>query len=280
MEAPEAETLQARAVREIRGRDGAGSREPLAVVPQGISVSGRPSPDRHRTATRTAGQGGGGHGHRLRRATSRHRGRGSRAPRGGEGRPPRPAAPRSAPHANVDEDEPAAAESYELPGTDLSDEELVVEVQPQRADEFVCSACFLVHHRAAQAGPATMLCPVRLSRSSARSVPGIGLGERWALRRERVRCHRPVMRFPSTSHRTSVRSPEPIAARASNGHELRARRGRSCGSPVRARTLSWVACQDVVAVEGKGPGHRPEDPGADWLGLRTCPSAPRSRSGA
>ena len=67
-------------------------------------------------------------------------------------------ATRSAQQPNVDEDETAAAESYELPGADLSHEELVVEVQPQRANEFVCSACFLVHHRAALADPAATLC--------------------------------------------------------------------------------------------------------------------------
>lgn len=65
---------------------------------------------------------------------------------------------RRAQQPNVDEDETVAAESFELPGADLSHEELVVEVQPQRADEFVCSSCFLVHHRAALADAAAMLC--------------------------------------------------------------------------------------------------------------------------
>ena len=43
-------------------------------------------------------------------------------------------------------------ESYELPGADLSDEELVVRVVPKKADEFTCSSCFLVHHRSRLAG--------------------------------------------------------------------------------------------------------------------------------
>ncbi|WP_277213775.1 DUF4193 domain-containing protein [Isoptericola croceus] len=47
----------------------------------------------------------------------------------------------------VDEDETEAAEGFELPGADLSGEELAVRVLPRQADEFTCSNCFLVHHR-------------------------------------------------------------------------------------------------------------------------------------
>jgi len=47
----------------------------------------------------------------------------------------------------VDEDEAQAAEDYELPGADLSGEELAVRVLPAQADEFTCSECFLVHHK-------------------------------------------------------------------------------------------------------------------------------------
>ncbi len=47
----------------------------------------------------------------------------------------------------VDEDEVEAAESFELPGADLSHEELSVQVLPRQEDEFTCSSCFLVHHR-------------------------------------------------------------------------------------------------------------------------------------
>jgi predicted RNA-binding Zn-ribbon protein involved in translation (DUF1610 family) len=47
----------------------------------------------------------------------------------------------------VDVDEADLAESLELPGADLSNEELSVRVEPKRADEFTCSSCFLVHHR-------------------------------------------------------------------------------------------------------------------------------------
>ncbi len=47
----------------------------------------------------------------------------------------------------VDEDEVEAAESFELPGADLSHEELSVQVLPRQQDEFTCSRCFLVHHR-------------------------------------------------------------------------------------------------------------------------------------
>ncbi|MHB1613306.1 MAG: DUF4193 domain-containing protein [Actinomycetes bacterium] len=47
----------------------------------------------------------------------------------------------------VDGDEAELAESFELPGADLSNEELSVRVLPKQADEFMCSRCFLVHHR-------------------------------------------------------------------------------------------------------------------------------------
>jgi len=47
----------------------------------------------------------------------------------------------------VDEDEAEAAEAFELPGADLSGEELTVRVLPKQSDEFTCSSCFLVHHR-------------------------------------------------------------------------------------------------------------------------------------
>lgn len=46
----------------------------------------------------------------------------------------------------VDEDENEAAESFELPGADLSKEELTVTVVPAQEDEFTCAECFLVHH--------------------------------------------------------------------------------------------------------------------------------------
>jgi len=49
--------------------------------------------------------------------------------------------------AIVDVDEAEVAESFELPGADLADEELTVRVLPMQADELRCSRCFLVHHR-------------------------------------------------------------------------------------------------------------------------------------
>ncbi|CAN5582800.1 DUF4193 domain-containing protein [soil metagenome] len=53
----------------------------------------------------------------------------------------------------VDVDEADLAESLELPGADLSNEELSVRVLPRQADEFTCSRCFLVHHRSQLATP-------------------------------------------------------------------------------------------------------------------------------
>jgi hypothetical protein len=48
---------------------------------------------------------------------------------------------------SIDIDETDLAESLELPGADLSNEELSLRVIPRQADEFTCSRCFLVHHR-------------------------------------------------------------------------------------------------------------------------------------
>ena len=49
--------------------------------------------------------------------------------------------------STIDIDETDLAESLELPGADLSNEELSLRVIPRQADEFTCSSCFLVHHR-------------------------------------------------------------------------------------------------------------------------------------
>lgn len=49
--------------------------------------------------------------------------------------------------STVDVDEAENAEGFELPGADLSGEELSVTVIPRQADEFMCSRCFLVRHR-------------------------------------------------------------------------------------------------------------------------------------
>ena len=45
------------------------------------------------------------------------------------------------------DDDPNDLAFFELPGADLSGEELSVTVIPQQADEFTCSSCFLVQHR-------------------------------------------------------------------------------------------------------------------------------------
>jgi hypothetical protein len=58
----------------------------------------------------------------------------------------------------VDEDEAEAAESFELPGADLSHEELAVEVRPRQDDEFTCMSCFLVHHRSQLADAKNLIC--------------------------------------------------------------------------------------------------------------------------
>lgn len=49
--------------------------------------------------------------------------------------------------SSVDVDESDTDDAFELPGADLSGEELSVRVIPKQADEFTCSSCFLVYHR-------------------------------------------------------------------------------------------------------------------------------------
>lgn len=58
----------------------------------------------------------------------------------------------------VEVDEAEAAESFELPGADLSGVELDVEVIPEQADEFTCTTCFLVHHRTQLSDAQKMIC--------------------------------------------------------------------------------------------------------------------------
>lgn len=58
---------------------------------------------------------------------------------------------RSQQGAVIDLDETDLADSYELPGGDLSGEELQLEILPAQADEFTCSSCFLVRHRSQMA---------------------------------------------------------------------------------------------------------------------------------
>ncbi|MEW1914068.1 DUF4193 domain-containing protein [Kitasatospora sp. NPDC085895] len=48
--------------------------------------------------------------------------------------------------------DPEAVEALELPGADLSGEELTVQVVPLQQDEFTCMTCFLVHHHTQLAG--------------------------------------------------------------------------------------------------------------------------------
>ena len=50
---------------------------------------------------------------------------------------------------SVDLDE---AESFDVPGADLTGEELSVAVVPMQSDEFRCARCFLVQHRSQLAG--------------------------------------------------------------------------------------------------------------------------------
>ena len=67
-------------------------------------------------------------------------------------------ATKAAQSPNIDEDENETAESFELPGADLSGEELIVEVTPPQDNEFTCMSCFLVRHRSQLADADRQLC--------------------------------------------------------------------------------------------------------------------------
>ena len=49
--------------------------------------------------------------------------------------------------AVIDAEDVDTAEGIDLPGADLSGEELTVVVVPEQSDEFTCGSCFLVRHR-------------------------------------------------------------------------------------------------------------------------------------
>ncbi|HST72003.1 MULTISPECIES: DUF4193 domain-containing protein [Kocuria] len=49
--------------------------------------------------------------------------------------------------AVIDAEDLDTAEGIDLPGADLSHEELTVQVIPEQEDEFTCASCFLVRHR-------------------------------------------------------------------------------------------------------------------------------------
>ncbi|ALU39675.1 dUTPase [Kocuria flava] len=58
------------------------------------------------------------------------------------------------------EDDDDTAESIDLPDADLIEENLTIQVIPERENEFVCASCFLVHHRSqlAREGPGAKYC--------------------------------------------------------------------------------------------------------------------------
>ena len=58
----------------------------------------------------------------------------------------------------VDIDDTDPAESFDLPGADLSGEEFTVRVIPKQSDEFTCTSCFLVHHRSRLAPGGETIC--------------------------------------------------------------------------------------------------------------------------
>src|SRR3954451_16715029 len=49
--------------------------------------------------------------------------------------------------ALIDVEDADTAEGIDLPGADLSGEELIVTIVPPQEDEFTCMSCFLVRHK-------------------------------------------------------------------------------------------------------------------------------------
>ncbi|WP_250286775.1 MULTISPECIES: DUF4193 domain-containing protein [unclassified Frankia] len=60
--------------------------------------------------------------------------------------------------ADLGDDVDPFESELDLPGADLSGEELTVRVLPRQADEFTCTSCFLVHHRSQLADSRRMIC--------------------------------------------------------------------------------------------------------------------------
>jgi len=53
--------------------------------------------------------------------------------------------------ALLEDGDPSEAD-LDVPGADLSGEELTLLVLPQQSDEFTCTSCWLVHHRSQRVG--------------------------------------------------------------------------------------------------------------------------------
>ncbi|MGC5162482.1 DUF4193 domain-containing protein [Rhodococcus sp. DT1] len=62
------------------------------------------------------------------------------------------------PTQKADADEAEILESLDLPGADLSGEELTVRVLPKQSDEFTCMICFLVQHYSRKASGSGEYC--------------------------------------------------------------------------------------------------------------------------
>lgn len=60
--------------------------------------------------------------------------------------------------ADPDGDADPTELELDLPDADLSDEQLIVSVQPRQADEFTCTSCYLVHHNSRLADPKRLVC--------------------------------------------------------------------------------------------------------------------------
>ena len=67
-------------------------------------------------------------------------------------------AEKQSPLADVDEGD--TDDAIDLPGADLTGEELTMPVLPKQADEFTCTSCFLVQHRSriASGSGTTLVC--------------------------------------------------------------------------------------------------------------------------
>src|SRR5437667_139687 len=135
--------------------------------------------------------------------------------------------------STIDIDPDDVAESLELPGADLSNEELSFRVIPRQADEFTCSRCFLVHHRSQLAEDRDGQAICRLPE---RAVPWWRAVHRFAGDHlsQPAELPGPVLRQHARGRRrlpTAVHRAQPRLRTARRGLHLR----RLCRGPARGR---------------------------------------------
>ena len=173
----------------------------------------------------------------------------------------------------VDVDEFEQAEGLELPGADLSNEELAVRVLPKQQDEFTCMSCFLVHHRsqlaaeertasrsAATARPEAGRAVAGVNPFRKRAPKGVeGVGGRRTITRAKPRpC--PPTRPPFAAERTTGASPWGRSRSTSRSGQGPHGLARGHGRP-RCRKSGGRVRAGLAVTRRPDHRHRPADPG-------------------